>query len=110
MSLRDKGPRFWSWLAALSWLLVAVLLAIYIRTPAPRLEAPTLAWLVTLAVVAFLLGHPPARRHGGGLAARARRVSGARWLGFPRSPTGARGQAPRWYKGRSHSGERPRFD
>ena len=110
MSLRDRGPRFWSGLPAASWLLVAVLLAIYVRTPALQLEAPTLAWLVSLAIVAFALSHPLVRRRGTRHGARALRAPRAHPHGLPKSATGARGQAPSWYKGRSHSGERPRFD
>jgi hypothetical protein len=89
---------------------VAVLLAIYVRTPALRLEAPTLAWLVSLAVVAFALSHPLARRRGIRLGARAHRDPRGHPRGLPKAATGARGHAPSWYKGRSHSGERPRFD
>jgi hypothetical protein len=88
---------------------VAVLLAIYVRTPALRLEAPTLAWLVTVAIAIFVLSHPLARRHG--------RPTRARELRAPRDPRresptaiAARGHAPSWYNGRSQSGERPRFD
>ena len=89
---------------------MAVLLAIYVRTPALQLEAPTLAWLLSLAIVAFALSHPPPRRRGITLLARHRRLPSAHPDALTNSATGARGHAPSWYKGRSHSGERPRFD
>jgi hypothetical protein len=89
---------------------MAVLLAIYVRTPALRLEAPTLAWFVSLAIAAFVLSHPLARRHGRSTRARELRAPRDPRREAPNTATAARGHAPSWYKGRSHSGERPRFD
>jgi hypothetical protein len=109
--LKDRGTWFLSWLSPVSWLVVAVLLVLYVGTPALRLEAPTVAWLVTLVIVVFALTHTAARGHG--------TLSGARGHYEHRAPLGgaggrrgARGRGPHasaWYKGRSHSGERPRF-
>lgn len=110
MPLRDSGPWFWSRLSTASWLFVAVLFALYVGTPARRLEAPTLVWLVSLTIVAFALGHLPARRRGRQVGARELRAPGAHHRELPKTATGASGHAPSWYRGRSHSGERPRFD
>jgi len=109
----DRGSWFLSWLANGSWLIVAVLFGVYVGTPALLLEAPTLAWVVTLAVIVLALTHLGLRRHGS-------------WVGSPthHEPRGPRRtaskraggarehvpHAPSWYTGRSHSGERPRFD
>ena len=51
MSLMDREPWFLSWLANGSWLIAAVLFGAFVGTPALLLEAPTLAWVVTLAVM-----------------------------------------------------------
>ncbi len=111
MSLKDKRSGFLSWLAPGSWLVVAVLLGVYVGTPALKLEAPTLAWVVTLGIVVFALTHLAHPRHGSLPASRARHEP----RGLRRGPS--KGGGPRhappppcWYKGRSHSGERPRFD
>ena len=57
MSPTDKGSWISSWLIVASWLVAAVLLGVVVGTPALRLEAPTLTWIVTLAIVAFALTH-----------------------------------------------------
>jgi hypothetical protein len=112
VSLKDRGSWFLSWLAPVSWLVVAVLLVLYVGTPAVRLEAPTLAWVVTLAIVVFALTHTAARGQGSLSRARGHHELRAPFGGAG-APRGARGRGPHastWYKGRSHSGARPRFD
>jgi hypothetical protein len=78
MSLMDKRPWFLSWFVPASWLVVVVLLGAYVGTPARYLEAPTLSWVVTLAVIVVALTHLGVVRHGrlsarGGPPPRARR-------------------------------------
>ena len=109
----DRRPWFLSWLAPVGWLVVVVLLGVYVGTPALHLEAPTLAWVVTLGVIVFALTHLVHPRHGSPPASRARQER----RGSRRGPSKGGGEEPRhlghppcWYKGRSHSGERPRFD
>ena len=53
----DRGSGFLSWLANGSWLIAAVLFGAYVGTPALLLEAPTLAWVVTLAVIVIAFTH-----------------------------------------------------
>ncbi len=91
---------------------MAVLLGVVVGTPTLRLEAPTLTWIITLGVIALALTH----------IALFRRRSSSHFLSRPepqdppREPrkevAGGPGHAhpPSLYKGRSHSGERPRFD
>jgi hypothetical protein len=64
MSLKDSGPGILSWLTPVSWLFTAVLLALHIGIPGLRLEAPTFAWVVTLAIVVLALTPLAARRSG----------------------------------------------
>jgi hypothetical protein len=117
MSPTDRGSWFSSWLIVVSWLVAAVLLGVVVGTPALRLEAPTLAWIVTVGIVAFALTrltHLAVLRRVGspGLPSRAEPCEPRRGL---RKDVGRRGHvlvrhASSLYKGRSHSGERPRFD
>jgi hypothetical protein len=111
VSLKDRGAWFLGWLSPVSWLVVAVLLVLYVGTPAVRLEAPALAWVVTLAIVVFALTHTATRGHGSLSRARGHHEHRAPF-GEAGARSGARGRGPHasaWYKGRSHSGERPRF-
>ena len=61
MSLPDRGSRLASWLPAVGWLVGVVLLGVHVDAPALLLEAPTLAWGVSLFVVVFALTHYRAR-------------------------------------------------
>jgi uncharacterized membrane protein YfcA len=109
----DRRSWFLSWLANGSWLIVAVLFGAYVGIPAQYLEAPTLAWAVTLAVIVLALTHLGLRRHGSRVGTPPRREPRGPWRTASKRAGGTRehvAHAPSWYKGRSHSGERPRFD
>jgi hypothetical protein len=115
MSLTDRGSWFSSWLNVVSWLVAVVLLGVFVRIPTLRLEAPTLAWGVSLAVVMFALTHLAVLRRGSSSYLSSRPEPHETRRG-PRKEVGHRQghvlvrHPPSLYKGRSHSGERPRFD
>jgi len=115
MSPTDRGPWISSWLIVVSWLVAAVLLGVVVGTPALRLEAPTPAWIVTVGIVAFALTHLAVLRRGSSSRLPSRPEPREPRRGLAKGVGGRKAHAlvrhaPSLYKGRSHSGERPRFD
>ncbi|HET7293778.1 MAG TPA: hypothetical protein VFM88_15240 [Vicinamibacteria bacterium] len=113
MTGKDRSVRIGSWLGPLGWA-VALSLGLWVVFPVLRNDPMWFAWSVTLGVIVAALALLAARlrRHSVHLRQPERRVLGQ--MPGPRAsqPTarvsGRRG--PNWYKGRSHSGERPQFD
>jgi peptidoglycan/LPS O-acetylase OafA/YrhL len=103
-----------TWLAPLGWLVAAVLFGIWLVAPALRPDPWTFAWGTALCAVAVALGHiaPLRRLHASREGERPgapsplpppARIAGAGTRSRP-------GSALRPYRGRSHSGGRPRFE
>ena len=101
------------WVAPLGLLSLGLLLSLLVLSPglAPRLDPTGVAWASALFVLGmafgYLLAHHGALQRG---ALRDRHIKGA-WPGHEDHGVAyLRGRLPHWYKGRSHSGERPRYD
>ena len=115
MSLWDRGVWLASWLAPLGWIATAVILALWVVVPATWIQPRTVAWLTGACAALAALSHLSILHHGHSSgrftaeqALELRRALRTR-KGYGRWRT-LMGQAPVRYQGRSHSGERPRFD
>jgi len=116
MSLRKSWPRTTRWLAPLGWLAAAVFLGLWVAAPLARLDPRAFAWGTGLCAAFAALSHL-AFAHHPHASGHVRPVHGRE----PRQAPWHGGDYGRWrrpmtrhassqYKGRSHSGERPRFD
>jgi hypothetical protein len=114
MTGTDRSLRIESWLGAIGWL-AALALGLWIVIPVMRSDPLWFAWVITLGVIAAALAFVFARRRR--IQASPPRAVDRRALARMPPPrrrrlaSRASGRAgPNWYKGRSHSGERPQFD
>jgi hypothetical protein len=114
MTGTDRSVRVGSWLAAPGWL-AALALGLWIVIPVLRSDPLWFAWVTTLGVIAAALAFVFARRRR--IQATPAQAVDRRALARMPPPRHRRlaarvsGRAgPNWYKGRSHSGERPQFD
>lgn len=114
MSDQSVRLRLVGWLAPLGLLSMGLLLGFLVlsRGLAPSLDPIGVAWASALFVLGMAFGYLLARHgalHRGALPDR--HAKGA-WPGHheSRGVADLRGRSPHWYKGRSHSGERPRYD
>jgi hypothetical protein len=115
MSLWDWGVWLASWLAPLGWLSAAVFFALWVVAPAIRMDPRTFAWATGTCAALAALSHLSILHHGRSsgrfTSEQAQELRRALWTrkGYGRWRA-LIGQAPTRYHGRSHSGERPRFD
>jgi hypothetical protein len=113
---REKLVWIASWVAPLALWGVFIVLGLVVAWPSLRGEASLHAWLIGLVVVVALVAHSLVWHHGAtaehftaeertALKGRLRRAGGhGHWRALMKK------YQRTWYKGRSHSGGRPRFD
>ena len=115
MTLKDRLTWIGSWVAPVAaWLVVlAFALQVVGQSPGdPRIHA----WIISFFVLLWCAGHLAVRLHGS-LAAGLSRDERAELhfklnmgRGYAHWRDLMRRQGRSWYGGRSHSGERPRYD
>ncbi len=105
-----------SWLAPIAGWAAFILIGLAIAWPQIRMSAETVAWMIGGCVLAALIAHAMVWHHGATtehfsneerkhLSRRLKRAGGhGHWRALMKK------YQRTWYKGRSHSGERPRFD
>ena len=105
-----------SWVAPLALWAAFILIGLVIAWPQLRADAGAQAWLIGAVVLVALVAHSLVWHHGATVphfapeerAALKQRLIRAGGHGHWR--TLMKKHQRHWYKGRSHSGERPRFD
>jgi hypothetical protein len=105
-----------SWVAPLALWGAFILLGLVVAWPSLRGNAPLHAWIIGAVVLVALVAHAMVWHHGTRAehflpeerAELARRLRGAAGHGHWRALMTKHQRS--WYKGRSHSGGRPRFD
>jgi hypothetical protein len=117
--LPERGVWIASWVAPAAGWAALLVLGLFVAWPRARLAASSggfHAWLIAGLVLAWLIAHLAVRFHGtawGGFSRDER--AELKWKlnvgrGYAHWRELMRRRGAHWYGGRSHSGERPRFD